>query len=94
MFEKTLIQGAKDNLALLGKSGLLRDAYLAGGTAAALYLGHRISLDFDFFTSIPFNPTEVAQELAKWGSFMKEQASKGTVLGTFNKTKFSLFLYT
>ena len=43
MFEETLIKGAKENLALLGGSGILRDAYLAGGTAAALQLGHRIS---------------------------------------------------
>ena len=25
--------------------------YLAGGTAVALHLGHRMSVDFDFFTS-------------------------------------------
>jgi hypothetical protein len=28
-----------------------RDYYLAGGTAIALYLGHRRSIDFDLFTS-------------------------------------------
>jgi hypothetical protein len=27
---------------------------LYGGTALALRLGHRISVDFDFFTSLPF----------------------------------------
>lgn len=48
MFEETLVKPAKDNLALLGRSGILKDAYLAGGTAAALQLGHRISVDFDF----------------------------------------------
>ena len=48
MFEESLIKGAKENLALLGRSGVLKDAYLAGGTAAALQLGHRISVDFDF----------------------------------------------
>jgi len=48
MFEETLIKGAKENLALLGKSGILKDAYLAGGTAIALQLGHRVSVDIDF----------------------------------------------
>ncbi len=54
MFEESLIKGAKENLALLGRSGVLKDAYLAGGTAAALQLGHRISADFDFFTPKEF----------------------------------------
>jgi len=31
------------------------DFYLAGGTALALQLGHRISVDFDFFTSKQFD---------------------------------------
>ena len=31
------------------------DFYLAGGTALALQIGHRISVDFDFFTSEPFD---------------------------------------
>ena len=50
MFEETLTKGANDSLAILGRSGILKDAYLAGGTAAALQIGHRISVDFDFFT--------------------------------------------
>jgi hypothetical protein len=29
--------------------------YLAGGTALALQLGHRSSIDFDFFSQIPFD---------------------------------------
>jgi len=30
------------------------DTYLAGGTAVALYLGHRISVDIDLFTEKEF----------------------------------------
>lgn len=32
---------------------------LYGGTAIALRLGHRESIDFDFFTATPFNPHEL-----------------------------------
>ena len=32
---------------------------LYGGTAVALYLGHRESVDFDFFTNRPFQPDEL-----------------------------------
>ncbi len=31
--------------------------YLAGGTALAVYLGHRTSLDFDFYTKLRFDST-------------------------------------
>jgi hypothetical protein len=93
MFEKTLVKGAQDVLAVLGRSGILQDAYLAGGTAAALQLGHRVSVDFDFFTVKEFVPKIFSDKLAKLGSFDEEQADKGTVLGKFKGIKFSLFTY-
>jgi Nucleotidyl transferase AbiEii toxin, Type IV TA system len=93
MFEKTLVKGAKSALESLGRSGLLSDAYLAGGTAAALQMGHRVSVDFDFFTPREFVPGIFAGRLSQTGLFEKEQADKGTVLGKFEKIKFSLFVY-
>lgn len=93
MFEEALVRGAKDSLALLGKSGLLNDAYLAGGTAAALQIGHRISVDFDFFTQKTFDPKKIAAALSQLGPFTVDQSDKGTVLGEFKGVKFSLFIY-
>jgi hypothetical protein len=93
VFEKTLIKGAKENLALLGRSNILKEAYLAGGTGAALQLGHRVSVDLDFFTAKEFVPKIFSAELSKLGSFDEEQANKGTVLGKFDKLRFSLFIY-
>src|SRR2546429_6402157 len=37
-------------------SGTPEEFTLHGGTAIALRLGHRPSVDFDFFSSTPFNP--------------------------------------
>jgi len=34
---------------------------LYGGTALALRLGHRVSVDFDFFSDTPFDPDQLAQ---------------------------------
>lgn len=93
MFENALVKGAKDTLAILGDSGILKDAYLAGGTSVALQLGHRISVDFDFFTTHEFVPKIFSSELSKFGSFNEEQADKGTVTGVFKGIKFSLFIY-
>jgi len=93
MFKEVLIKNTKEHLALLGRSGILKDAYLAGGTGCALQLGHRVSIDFDFFTVKPFAPKVVASELARIAAFEVEEIDKGTVLGKFMGTKFSLFVY-
>jgi len=37
---------------------------LYGGTAIALRLGHRSSVDFDFFTSTPFSPGDLLRQMA------------------------------
>jgi len=38
--------------------------YLAGGTALALHLGHRRSVDFDFFTEQDFDATDLRERLS------------------------------
>lgn len=93
MFEQILTKRAKDNLALLGRSNILKDAYLAGGTAVALQVGHRISVDFDFFTTKDFVPKIFSAKLSMLGPWNEEQANKGTVLGKFEGIRFSLFVY-
>lgn len=93
MFEEVLTKDTKEHLALLGRSAILKDAYLAGGTGCALQLGHRLSIDFDFFTVKQFEPKNVAAELACVAAFEVEELGKGTILGKFKGTKFSLFIY-
>src|SRR3989338_9534722 len=93
MFGSTLSDHAQKTLALLGKSGLVNQAYLAGGSALALHFGHRYSIDFDFFTPISFFSSDVVRRLKKIGSFIPQTVLKNTLLGSFNQVKFSLFLY-
>jgi predicted nucleotidyltransferase component of viral defense system len=94
MFEETLSKDAKKSLAILGESGLLKNAYLAGGTALALQIGHRISVDLDFFTNKEFNGNVFVRKLKKIiPNFRLEKMGEGTVLGSLNKTRFSYFFY-
>lgn len=70
----------------LGKLGRLTEArhfYLAGGTALTIYLGHRQSLDLDWFTEEPFaNPLQFARFLQEAGvSFSTEQIAEGSLHG-------------
>lgn len=93
LFEKTLSKETKKALAVLGKSDLLKKAYLAGGTACALQIGHRISVDLDFFTEEEFDAATVIRSLNKMGTFELDRTPWGTILGIFEKVKFSLFVY-
>src|SRR5665213_1402505 len=42
----------------------LKDFYLVGGTALALMLGHRMSVDIDLFTITEFNGDQTAKHLS------------------------------
>jgi hypothetical protein len=66
---------------------------LAGGSALALHLGHRISVDLDYFTPRSFDTADLVRRLAKAGTFVQEQRKKDTLLGTFDQVKVSFFRY-
>lgn len=90
MHEKVLPGGTATVLETIGKSGLLSQAYLAGGTAMALQLGHRISRDLDFFTPEPFEEKDLAAELEEMG-LQTEDVRWRTVIGMFDDVHFSCF---
>lgn len=57
----------KKRLKLLPNLKFLREDgfYLAGGTALALYIGHRISIDFDFYTPEGFESRKILRKFEK-----------------------------
>ncbi len=69
--------------------------YLAGGTALALRLGHRISVDLDFFKSAQFSPPELIDELETLtGSPSKIiHQSKGSIAITHQNSKLEFLRY-
>ncbi len=93
MFTNTLSPNTLRSLTYLGKSGWLESAYLAGGTALALQLGHRISNDLDFFTQQQFNEQVLVQQLKSSDELDNEKVEWQTVLGEFMNTKLSIFFY-
>ncbi len=62
-------------------------AYLAGGTALAVHLKHRISRDLDFFTEREFDVDQLAAQLSELGSFAPTLMATGTLNGIFDRTK-------
>lgn len=60
---------------------------LAGGTALALYLGHRKSIDLDLFTPSDFSPKELEEYLISTYDFKSDDLEKNTLKGTINDIK-------
>jgi hypothetical protein len=77
----------------LSEQDWMRPFYLAGGTALALQIGHRRSIDFDFFTSGDFDIGRVVQHLRTIGKFELFDRSEGTLSGALNDVRVSFFSY-
>jgi hypothetical protein len=48
-----------------------RKYYLVGGTAIALHIGHRMSIDFDMFTDKSFSPQDVLKRIDAFSKGLK-----------------------
>jgi predicted nucleotidyltransferase component of viral defense system len=77
------------------KDMLMRNqAIMAGGTALALHIGHRISVDLDFFTTEPFRVESLVSAIMKTGqSFHLMAESEDHLVADIEGVKFSLFRY-
>lgn len=93
MFTKTLLPDTLRAIKLISGFSAIKQAYLAGGTALALQIGHRISVDLDFFIQHEFNEMELSAELASLPEFIQDGTAKWTVWGKIAGTKFSIFYY-
>lgn len=94
MHFKCLPPNGQTLLKKLSKTVHAHQFVLAGGTALALQLGHRISVDLDFFTTKTFSTEKVFQEIKKPGlnPFIMEE-SEGSLTVTIDGTKVSMFRY-
>ena len=71
----------------LQKEPLLSSFNLVGGTVLALHLGHRRSVDLDFFTSEAFDLEEVKMMLVKNYDFKVSYSRSQTIKGFINDIK-------
>jgi predicted nucleotidyltransferase component of viral defense system len=69
--------------------------YLGGGTALAIHLGHRHSVDLDWFTEDRISdPLLLAQEVQEKGAaFVTAQVERGTLHGTIFRVRVSFLEY-
>lgn len=61
--------------------------FLVGGTALALQLGHRMSVDIDLFTEYPFDTDELIYTLQKSFDVLVETERPGMLITSINSVK-------
>ncbi len=65
----------------------LKGFHLVGGTALALQLGHRNSIDLDLFTQQDFDVDELTVQMSKRYQFVSTFSRENTLLSTVNDVK-------
>ncbi len=96
MLKKVLQPKQQCVLELVKKIDILDKFYLAGGTAAALHLGHRKSDDFDFFSDNNFSPDYILEQLKsakKEKEMLVVGQTKGSLHVVLDGVKLSFLLY-
>ncbi|MCL5781999.1 MAG: nucleotidyl transferase AbiEii/AbiGii toxin family protein [Patescibacteria group bacterium] len=91
-----LPKSTRSALEYLSLQEWLKDSnwYLAGGTALALQVGHRQSVDLDFFTiDRDFNNDQLLQNFFDNKDWKTDINSKGTVYGELMNAKVSFIAY-
>ncbi|MBN2761699.1 MAG: nucleotidyl transferase AbiEii/AbiGii toxin family protein [Bacteroidales bacterium] len=77
----------------LSSTTLISDFYLAGGTCLALQIGHRRSIDFDFFIPDDFDTSTIIGKLTQIGKYQRDNEEKNTINGSLNDVRISFFGY-
>jgi hypothetical protein len=93
VFREILTEPQQTLLELLGRIAEVRTFYLAGGTALALYLGHRRSKDFDFFRAKEFLPQDLLSVLRETAELDVLREAAGTLTVMLRWVPVSFFHY-
>lgn len=71
----------------------LEGFYLAGGTALALYLGHRKSVDLDLFSNLDFESGPLLENLSADFPFNLFFSTKNTLKGSINQVQLDILAH-
>jgi hypothetical protein len=94
MHEEILAQPTANLFKKLSSYPWISEFYLAGGTALALHLGHRMSVDLDFFSTAMFDESVLIEKLLPVGDLEVFQKSMHSVTGSIDGVKYSFLGYT
>lgn len=93
MFWNVIDQNRQSVLKRILETPPVENFYLAGGTALALLLGHRESIDFDWFTKDPFTSSQIEMNLSQIGHLVITEAKPNTFHGLLDGVQVTWLYY-
>jgi hypothetical protein len=80
-------------LTKLSKDSLLKDLFLVGGTALALQIGHRLSIDLYLFSIVPFYENKSLPKLEEKYGFLLDYQERHTLKREIEGVKVDLIAH-
>lgn len=93
MYLEVLPVGHEKVIKKLSSYPFISNFYLSGGTALALQIGHRESVDFDFFSQSDFDPEEILSILKRDFAIEDLAIAQGTLNCSINGIKLQFLCY-
>lgn len=93
LYFETIESSTLDLLRGLMREPLLKDTRLVGGTALALQLGHRSSVDLDLFGHFSCDDIQLRTMLASYGKIQVISSSANVKIFTINDVKVDIVNY-
>ena len=91
--KETVSESTLELLKTLIEDELLENFFLVGGTALALQIGHRISIDLDLFTQASFDENEMLSNLEERYQFQMDFQARNTLKGSIRGVKVDLITH-
>src|ERR1035438_4050934 len=91
--KETVSEPTLDLLKTLMQDDLFRDFFLVGGTALALRIGHRLSIDIDLFSMNSFCEEDLLSAMEAKYNFQLDYRRKNTLKGEIAGVKVDLITH-
>lgn len=90
LFKNTIESSTLELLKSLQSEKILNDFHLVGGTALALQIGHRKSIDLDLFSQFDFDVNEILEFLEQHYDFQSDFTAINTLKGSIHGVKIDI----
>ncbi len=93
LYKETVDQSTLELLIQLQQKEYLKGFYLVGGTALALIMGHRKSVDLDLFSNFSFDTVQLLDNLSADFSFALFFSANNTLKGSINQVQVDILAH-
>ena len=93
LHKETVDQSTLELLTGLQQKEYLKGFHLVGGTALALMIGHRKSVDLDLFSNFSFDTVQILENLSSDFSYTLFFSANNTLKGSINQVQVDILAH-